>query len=176
MEIGKQDFQTQVRRLRVFLNPKSSKLRAYLALFGIKNHIVLKNGCLEGNNPSISWYTEQLAKANVSENYWGIRNALRRMARVGIFKEMRMTRTVSNPVGSCQRFTKLNHCEYYLDEKVFPALHQVLKEIFGVDSLSSLSFYHNFDRYQANKQTDDITSKDGGKLTSKQSGFSEGIF
>ena len=140
----------QRKRLKTFLSPRRSKLRPYLGLLAIKNHIALENGSLAGNNPSIKWYTKQLSKLGVSQNYWGTRNQLKRMAQAGIFKEKRVMRPVANPIRGRHRLTRLELAEYYLHEKVFDSLQQVLQDIFQVNSLSSLL------AHLPNKQTNRI--------------------
>jgi len=138
MTLDNDDFETQVRRLLIFLDLKKSKLRPFLALFGIKNYILLKNKDLINNNPSVKWYLNQLTKTGISENYWGVRRQLKRMARLGIFKEKKVWRPVNNSTQFHNRLTQIQLSEFYLNEKVYLALHRALCTIFEVDSLSSL--------------------------------------
>lgn len=138
MALENDDFDIRVRRLKIFLDPKRSKLRPYLALFGVKNYLLLKNGSFINNNPSIKWYCEQLAKAGVSENYWGVRRQLKKMARLDIFKEKKVWRPVNNSTQFHNRLTQIQLSEFYLNEKIYLALHRGLCGIFKVDSLSSL--------------------------------------
>ena len=142
----------QRKRLKTFLSPRRSKLRPYLGLLAIKNYIVLKNGSLPGNNPSIKWYTNQLSKLGVSQNYWGVRNQLKKMAQARIFKEKRVIRPVANPVGGRHRLTRLELAEYYLKEKVFDSLQHVMKDIFQITSLSDLL------THLPNKQTNRVSN------------------
>ena len=138
MTLDNDDFETQVRRLLIFLDPKKSKLRPFLALFGIKNYILLKNKDLINNNPSVKWYLNQLAKAGISENYWGVRRQLKKMARLGTFEEKKAWRPVNNSTQFHSRLTQIQLSEFYLNEKIYLALHRTLCTIFEVDSLSSL--------------------------------------
>jgi len=138
MKLGDLPKQEQIRRLTIILNPRRSKLRPYLALFGIKNYVLLRNGQLLDNNPSVSWYTQQLAIAGISQNRRGVRDTLKLMARLGIFNERHEIRPVSNPIGSIHRLTRTEVCEFYLDERIFNSLCLVLQDIFKVESLSHL--------------------------------------
>lgn len=138
MKLENEDFETQVRRLLIFLDPQKSKLRPFLALFGIKNYILLKNKDLINNNPSIKWYLIQLTKAGISENYWGVRRQLKKMARIGIFEERKVVRPVNNSTQFCNRLTKIQLTEFYLNEKVYLALYDTLTTIFKVRYLSAL--------------------------------------
>jgi hypothetical protein len=143
MTLENEDFNIKVKRLKIFLDPKRSKLRPYLALFGIKNYLLLKNGSFINNNPSIKWYVEQLARAGVSENYWGIRRQLIRMAKVGIFHERKALRPVDNSFEGNHRITRIQLSEFYLNEKLYPALDKALREIFQVEDLSILFIKKN---------------------------------
>lgn len=138
MKLDKEDFETQVRRLLIFLDPQKSKLRPFLALFGIKNYILLKNKDLINNNPSVKWYLNQLTKAGVSENYWGVRRQLKKMAKLGIFKEKKVLRPVNNSTQFYNRLTKIQLSEFYLNEHIYLALYDTLTRIFKVKYLSSL--------------------------------------
>lgn len=125
------------RRLKVLLNPKRSKLRPYLCLFGVKNYVMLKNGNLVGNNPTIKWYLNHLSRSGITENYWGVRRQLKKLSDLGLFKERKVLRVVENSSNTLNA-TRIAVNEFYLNEKVYPALLTVLKEIFKVDSLSDL--------------------------------------
>jgi len=138
MKLDKEDFETQVTRLLIFSDPKKSKLRPFLALFGIKNYVLLKNKNLINNNPSVKWYLNQLARAGVSDNYWGVRRQLKRMARLGIFTERKILRPVDNSTQYHKRLTKIQLSEFYLNEKVYLGLYHTLRKIFSVESLAPL--------------------------------------
>ncbi len=138
MKLDKEDYETQARRLLIFLDPKKSKLRPFLALFGIKNYILLKNKDLINNNPSVKWYLNQLTKAGISENYWGVRRQLKRMAKLGIFTERKVFRLVDNSTHFHKRLTRIQLSEFYLNENVYLSLYHTLTTIFKTDSLSSL--------------------------------------
>lgn len=138
MRLDKENFETQVRRLLIFLDPQKSKLRPFLALFGIKNYILLKNKDLINNNPSVKWYLIQLTKAGISENYWGVRRQLKKMAKLGIFKEKKVLRPVNNSTQFYNRLTKIQLSEFYLNEHIYLALYDTLTRIFKVKYLSSL--------------------------------------
>jgi hypothetical protein len=138
MKLDKEDYETQVRRLLIFLDPKRSKLRPFLALFAIKNYILLKNKVLINNNPSVKWYLNQLTRAGISENYWGVRRQLKRMAKLGIFTEKKVFRPVDNSTQFHTRLTRIQLSEFYLNESVYLALYHILTTLFKTDSLSAL--------------------------------------
>jgi len=124
--------------LLTFLSPSRSKLRPFLALLALKNYILHKNKYFIGNNPSITWFSEQLSRAGISNNYWGIRRNLRLMAEFGILKEQKVIRPALNPVKGHNRITRLEFSEFYLAEEFFYPLQEVLRHIFQTKSLSSL--------------------------------------
>ena len=152
MKIHEEIPDRQRERLRTFLSLKRSKLRPYLGLLAIKNYIALKNGSLVGNCPSIKWYTDQLSKLGISQNYWGVRIQLKKMAQTGVLKEKSVLRPVPNPLGGHHRLTRLHLSEFYLYDNLFDSLHQTLKEIFRVDSLSRLL------THLPNKQTNRVSN------------------
>ncbi|MFQ6002521.1 MAG: hypothetical protein ACE5KJ_02115 [Candidatus Zixiibacteriota bacterium] len=138
MKLDKEDYETQVRRLLIFLDPKKSKLRPFLALFAIKNYILLKNKDLINNNPSVKWYLNQLTKAGISENYWGVRRQLKRMAKIGIFTVRKVFRPVDNSTQFHHRLTRIQLSEFYLNENLYLSLYHALTTIFKVDRLLSM--------------------------------------
>lgn len=154
------------RRLLIILNPKRSKLRPWLALMGLRNHLLHRQGRLTNNNPSIQWYARQLARADISQNYWGIRSQLRAMARMGIFREERNQRPVANPLGTAHRLTKAELCEFYLEPRLIPALHRALTHIFKVESLDPL--IHSIGEIP-NQQTNSSWSLSRGSKATKES-------
>jgi hypothetical protein len=145
MEITEQSHEEQVRRLSVILSPARSKIRPYLGLYGVKNHVLLRNGCLEGNSPTAGWYLNHLKQAGISQNYWNVRRNLRGMAELGIFTPEKTIRLVENNLSTHRRLTRVEVCEFYLEGKLFPAMLETLRTVFRTDSLSSV--------YLTNKQT-----------------------
>ena len=145
MKLLEQGYEEQVRRLATVLSPERSKIRPYLGLYGVKNHVLLRNGSLEGNSPTAGWYLAHLKQAGISRNYWNVRRNLRWMAEQGIFIQKRTTRLVENNLSTSKRLTRVEVCEFYLDGRLFPAMLEVLRTVFRTDSLSSL--------YLTNKQT-----------------------
>lgn len=119
------------RRIRAFLDPKRSRLRPWLGLAALRNHLLRKSGRLIGNNPCTPWFVDRMSTWGVSQNHWGIRRQLKRMARFGLFLERRATRLVRNDLRGQRRLTKTTVCEFYLREGVYPTLSKALKDIFG---------------------------------------------
>ena len=152
MRLTEQNHEHQVKRLAIVLSPDRSKIRPYLGLYGVKNHVLLRNGCLEGNSPTAGWYLAHLKQAGISQNYWNVRRNLRGMAELGIFIPERTTRLVENNLSASRRLTRVEVCEFYLERRLFPAMLEALRTVFRTDSLSSL--------YLTNKQT----ASDGSSL------------
>ena len=127
-----------INRLIDIVSPKKSRIRAYLGLYGIKNYVLLRNGYLEGNSPTISWYLRRLKQAGVSKNYWNVRRNLKTMAEEGIFTEKKTIRLLDNNLMTSRRVTSVEVCEFHLNENVFSALQEALKKVFRTESLSAI--------------------------------------
>lgn len=115
--------------LRSFLDPRRSKLRPYLAQLALKNHQLLKDGKLVGNNPSITWYLKHLKRFHITENYQGVRKQLIKMEDFGLLKKQRNIRPICTLYFNQKRLTRLPHAEFYLNEKYAAELGEVLQEI-----------------------------------------------
>ncbi len=98
MRLEDESYDSQVRRLSIIFSPTRSRIRTFLGLYGIKSHVLIKNGCPENNCPTISWYLYHLRRAGVSQNYWNIRRHLKRMSELGIFIEKKTTRLIQNNI------------------------------------------------------------------------------
>ena len=119
-----------MKNLHKFLSPKTSKIRPYLALFALHNYQLLKDGKFVGNNPSITWYVEQLKRWKVSGNYYGVRRQLWKMANAGILQVKHIERPIATYHLHRKRITSIPHAEFYVDEKIISELVRVIKCIF----------------------------------------------
>lgn len=132
------EFEAQVKYLERVLSPRRSRLRPYLALFGLKNYVLLKNGFLVSNSPSVTWYLRQLARSGLPESYWKVRGQLKYLANRGVLKEVKTIKPIENSARGVGRLTRIQLSEFYLNEHCFLSTSQALKKIFRVESLSDL--------------------------------------
>ena len=113
----------QIRILRFFLLPWRSVLRPYLALFAIRNYFQRESGRSSWNRPTAQWYQRRLVKTGVYAKYYTVRYQLNKMTALGVLDKVRRRAGRSN-------VTK----EYRLNQSVYPALEQALKQVIGVDT------------------------------------------
>jgi hypothetical protein len=118
----------QVKKLRGFLHPKRSKLRPHLALFAIKNHLLREAGFVEGNQPAVRWYQGRLMKAGVKASQWNTRQQLNRLAKLGVVDRVKALSS-----------KRARGWEYRLNEAIYPALEQALKQVLGVKVVEGLA-------------------------------------
>ena len=138
MRIEEQSHEQQVKRLVIILSPARSRIRPYLGLYGFKNCVLLRNGCLEGNSPTTMWYLGQLRTGGITRNYWNVRRHLKGMAGMGVFCQRKTARLVENSLATSKRLTRVEVCEFHLAESIFPAMHEALRLTFRTDSIASL--------------------------------------
>ncbi len=132
------EFEAQVKYLERTLSPRRSRLRPYLALYALKNYLLLKNGFLVQNSPSVTWYLRQLTRSGIPVNFWNVRGQLKYLAARGILKEVKTVRSVRNSARRVGRLTRIQVSEFYLNEDCFLSTSQALKKIFKVESLAEL--------------------------------------
>ena len=117
-------------QLQGLLHPQHSRLRPHLALFALRNQRLLQAGQRPNNNPSISWYHAQLTQFGVSQNYWGIRRQLIRLAQCGLLTEKAAQRPVAVTTPYSRRLTQAYFREFYLKASQVPPLLTVLTRCF----------------------------------------------
>lgn len=160
MTLEDDPIETQVRRLKLFLNPKKSLLRPFLALFSLQNYLLLKTGWLVGNNPCIKWYTERMQSFGVSGNYWGVRRQLKKMAGIRLVREHTCARPCATSHGGRKAITKANFAEFYLNERVYAALVKVVREMFGfkfaIDVMNPEKLAKLISGFQASLKTEEV--------------------
>lgn len=122
--------------LRRFLDPGKSPLRTMIALLAVKYETLTRAGRILGY-PSIRWFHKELSRSGLSDNYWGIRRQLNRLAGIGVFRVERHVRLVPAATDN-DRITRALCCEYYLADEAYPHVISALQELLGVESLRPL--------------------------------------
>lgn len=129
----------QVPKLRAFLHPYRSRLRPFLALFAIKNYLLREAGLVVKNDPTVRWYQDRLIRAGVSASYWSVTYQLKRLTRFGVLDRRCSRRKVIRQRLGRYGVVAVEMCEFHLNEAIYPALEQALKQLLGVDSFYGLT-------------------------------------
>jgi len=123
MNLNELIFDKQVGYLRSLMGSGKNSLTGYMALFAFRHHLALKHSPRFSQKPLLRWYLGQLAKEYISKYYKEARTNLDNFARIGLIEVRSGATEVSD--------------EYHLNEAVYPALLDVLKEIFGEECISN---------------------------------------
>lgn len=131
MNLNELTFDKQVEYLRSLLASGRNSLTGYMALFAFRHHLASKHSAKFTQKPLLRWYLGQLAKEYIAKFYKEAKTNLENFARIGLL-ELRSGATEASD-------------EYHLNEAVYPALLDVLKEIFGEEcvnnAISRAKFY-----------------------------------
>jgi hypothetical protein len=133
MDLNKMSFEKQVRYLRSIFRSGKNSFTSYLALFAFRHHVISKHSPAYSQKPVLRWYLGQLAKEYITKFYNEVKGVLLN------FTDIRLLE-IKSEGNSAQK-------EYHLNESLYPALRQVLEEIFGKDYVSNVilraKFYRN---------------------------------
>jgi len=131
MKIEEMSFEKQVQYLRSLLSGKNSLL-GYFALFALRHHLASKHAPAFTQKPVIRWYLGQLAKEYIAKYFNDAKKTLENFSEVGLLE-----------VSEGSEGEK----EFRLKEAVYPALLDVLEEIFGEEcirnSIARAKYYKN---------------------------------
>ena len=122
MNLNEMSFEKQVRYLRSLLSSGKNSLLGYFALFAFRHHLATKHSPEFSRKPVIRWYLGQLAKEYIKKYFNEAKTNLENFARIGLLE--------------VKEGTEPAYREYSLNEALYPALREVLEEIFGKDYVS----------------------------------------
>jgi len=123
MNLKEMSFEKQVRYLRSLLSSRKNSLLSYFALFAFRHHLASKHSPNFSQKPVLRWYLGQLAKEYISKYFNEAKVNLENFAEIGLLE----VRETSDSTGK----------EYHLNEALYPALLEVLEEIFGKEQMTS---------------------------------------
>lgn len=131
MKIEEMSFEKQVQYLRSLLSGKNSLL-GYFALFALRHHLASKHSPAFTQKPVIRWYLGQLAKEYIAKYFNDAKKTLENFAEVGLLEASEGSE---------------GEKEFRLKESVYPALLDVLEELFGEEcirnSIARAKYYRN---------------------------------
>jgi hypothetical protein len=132
MKLEEMSFERQVQHLRSLLGSGKNSLLSYFALFALRHHLASKHSPAFTQKPVIRWYLGQLAKEYIAKYFDDAKKTLENFAETGLL--------AASEESEGDR-------EYHLNEAVYPALLDVLKEIFGEEcirnSIARTKYYKN---------------------------------
>ena len=123
MNLKKLSHDKQVSYLRSLLGSRKNAITGYFAMFAFRHHLASKHSSNFTTKPVLRWYLGQLAKTFISKYFNEIKENLENFAEIGLLE------TKDGP----EPETK----EYHLNETVYPALIEVLEEIFGKEYIAN---------------------------------------
>jgi len=113
-----------VRYLRSLLSSGKNSLLGYFALFAFRHHLATKHSANFSRKPVLRWYLGQLAKEYISKYFNDAKANLENFAEIGLLE-------VREGPDSAEK-------EYHLNEALYPALLDVMEEIFGKEYVSNV--------------------------------------
>jgi len=147
MNLNELSFDKQVEYLRSLLSSGKNSLIGYMALFAFRHHVASKHSARFTQKPLLRWYLGQLAKEYIGKYYKEAKTKLENFARIGLLETRSGVTEASD--------------EYHLNESLYPALLDVLKEIFGQECIDSTiaraKFYRNPEPKGARKPNEDFS-------------------
>jgi hypothetical protein len=123
MNLKEMEFEKQVTYLRSLLSSGKNSLLGYFALFAFRHHLALKHSPRFSQKPVIRWYLGQLAKEYIRKYFNEAKENLENFAEIGLL--------------NVKEGPDISSKEYHLNEAVYPALLEVLEEVFGKEYISS---------------------------------------
>ena len=108
-------------------------------MFAIKNYVLREVGMYVKNEPTCKWYQGQLAMSGVKARFGTVRHQLDRLADFGVLDKECDPQEVVTKSPRLPGIVKRKVCTYPLNEVIYPALEQALKQLLGVDSFHRLT-------------------------------------
>jgi len=109
----------QVASLKSLLRSGKGTLTGHMALFAFRHHLISKHSPGYSRPPVIRWYLGQLAKEYIRRYYAEAKETLEQFAAMGLLEA---TGDANKP-----------ETEFRLSEALYPALQEVLEDVFGKD-------------------------------------------
>jgi len=124
MNLKEMDFEKQVSYLRSLLSSGKNSLLGYFALFAFRHHLATKHSPNFSQKPVLRWYLGQLAKEYIKKYFNDAKTNLENFAEIGLIEARNGQDNINK--------------EFYLNEALYPALLDVLEEIFGKEYVSKV--------------------------------------
>lgn len=133
MNLKEANFDEQVSYLRSLLRSGKSSFASYLALFALRHHLATKHSPEYSVRPVLRWYLGQLAKEYIARYFNEAKANLENFAEIGLLE--------------VKPGKEGEEKEFRLNEEIYPALLDVLEEIFGKEcidnAISRAKYYRN---------------------------------
>ena len=133
MNLNEMSHDRQVGYLRSILRSGKSTLTGFMALFAFRHHLASKHSPDFSQSPVLRWYLGQLAKEYIKRYYSEAKATLESFAEIGLLE-------AKGKAEDAQR-------EFHLNEALYPALQEVLEEVFGketvADAVARAKYYRN---------------------------------
>ena len=124
MNLNELSHDRQVSYLRSVLASGKSSILSYFALFALRHHLASRHSPNFSQKPVLRWYLGQLEKEYIKRYVSEAKTDLDNFAQIGLLE----TSEGEQPEGK----------EYRLNESLYPALRDVLEEIFGKEYVSNV--------------------------------------
>ena len=125
MNLNEMSFGRQVKYLRALLRSGKSLLTGYLALFAFRHHLIMKHSPKYSLKPVLRWYLGQLVRTYITKYFNEAKTILENMVETGLLEVK----------GSSDNHS---YKEYHLNDTLYPALRDVLEEVFGKEYISGV--------------------------------------
>ena len=124
MNLNELSHDRQVSYLRSVLSSGKSSILSYFALFALRHYLASRHSPNFSQKPVLRWYLGQLAKEYIKRYVSEAKTNLDNFAQIGLLE----ISEGEQPEGK----------EYRLNESLYPALRDVLEEIFGKEYVSNV--------------------------------------
>ena len=124
LPLDKLSHDKQVASLKSLLRSGKGTLTGHMALFAFRHHLISKHSPGYSRPPVIRWYLGQLAKEYIRRYYAEAKETLEQFAAMGLLEA---TGASSDNAGT----------EFRLNEALYPALQEVLEDVFGDDVVAA---------------------------------------
>ena len=122
MNLNEISFEEQVNYLRSLMSSGKNSLLGYVALFAFRHYLATKHSENFSRKPVLRWYLGQLAKEYINKYFNDAKVNLENFAGIGLLE----VKEGPDPASK----------EYHLNEAIYPALLEVLEEVFGKEYVS----------------------------------------
>jgi hypothetical protein len=123
LPLDKMSHDKQVAHLKSLLRSGKGTLTGHMAFFAFRHHLISKHSPGYSRPPVIRWYLGQLAKEYIRRYYAEAKETLEQFAAMGLLEATGAT----DDAGT----------EFRLNEALYPALHEVLEDVFGDDVVAA---------------------------------------
>lgn len=122
MNLNEMSHERQVGYLRSVLRSGKGTLTGFMALFAFRHHLITKHSPDYSLKPVLRWYLGQLAKEYIKRYYAESKTTLENFSEIGLLEALGDAEDVQR--------------EFHLNEALYPALQEVLEEVFGKEAVA----------------------------------------